>query len=344
MATQTINYLHQIDQIDESVAEDRIGERVPQLIRDNLIGYSRWAAEARRLVAAHAAHDDTVIFEGEPGTGKHFLARLIHQCSRYSEGPFVSVALGSSTNEVTRAVLFGRERMRFDDLPGGEQGLIELAVGGTLYIDGLLDASPRLTGDVARVIEDAFLNRKGDGPVRVFFGSTTRSDGCRSQASLSQRNKGMSCERIQIPPLRERSDDIGALAAHFVKQRCEQLGKELRDISQNALGVLRNYDWPRNAAELKSVVNHLVSQSRPPSLDVALLPAYIKGPIEATNTLAAVELDLDEEVKQFEIKLICAALRQSRGLQNKAAQLHRIRPTTLFMKIKRYAIEVADFR
>src|SRR5712692_9346934 len=176
MATQTINYLHQIDQIDESVAEDRIGERVPQLIRDNLIGYSRWAAEARRLVAAHAAHDDTVIFEGEPGTGKHFLARLIHQCSRYSEGPFVSVALGSSTNEVTRAVLFGRERMRFDDLPGGEQGLIELAVAGTLYIDGLLDASPRLTGDVARVIEDAFLNRKGDGPVRVFFGSTTRSD------------------------------------------------------------------------------------------------------------------------------------------------------------------------
>src|SRR5260370_66106 len=98
MATQTINYLHQIDQIDEPVAEKKIVDRVPQLIRDNLIGYSRWAAEARRLVAAHAAHDDTVIFEGEPGGGKHFLATPDHQCSLYLESPFVFVVLGSSTN------------------------------------------------------------------------------------------------------------------------------------------------------------------------------------------------------------------------------------------------------
>jgi DNA-binding NtrC family response regulator len=344
MATQTINYPHRIDQLDEPVAEHKIVDRASQLIADSIIGPSRWAENARRLVAAHAAHDSTVIFEGEPGTGKQFLARLIHQFSRYSEGPFVSVSLGSTTDEVARAVLLGRTRTRFDDLPGGEKGLIELATGGTLYIDGFLDTSPNLSGDVARFIEGAGLNRKRDCYVRILFGSTTQSSGPQWRTSISPGSFGESCERIQIPPLRERREDIEALASHFVKQRCEQLRKELRAISQNAVGALRNYDWPRNVAELKSVVNHLVRQSRPPSLDVALLPAYMQGPGDLMNTPASSELDLDEEVKQFEINLICAALRQSRGLQNKAAQLLKIRPTTLFMKIKRYGIDVADFR
>jgi DNA-binding NtrC family response regulator len=342
MATQTINYLRQIDQIDGPVAEHKTVDRASQIIREGLIGPSRWAEQARRLIAAHSANDKTVIFEGEPGTGKRLLARLIHQCSGYSQGPFVSVALGSTTDEVARSVLFGPPRTQVDDLPGSEKGLIGLAVGGTLYIDGLLDTSPGLICDVARFIDDAGLNRKGDGSVRIVLGSTNHF-GYQSRTSIS-RAQGISGERIQIPPLRERPDDIEALAAHFVKQRCEQLRKELRAISQSAVSALINYDWPRNVAELRLVVNHLVRQSGPPSLDVALLPAYMQGPGDSEKTLAAFELDLDEEVKQFEINLICAALRRSRGLQNKAALLLRIRPTTLFMKIKRYGIEVADFR
>jgi two-component system response regulator HydG len=340
MATQTINYLHQIDQ---PVAEDKSVDRASQPTKDSLLGSSRWAEKARRLVAAHAAHDNAVIFEGEPGTGKQFLARLIHQCSRYSGGPFVSVALGSTTDDVSRAVLFGPTRTQRDDLSGSEKGVIELAAGGTLYLDGLMDTSPRLTGDIARFIEYA-LNGKGDGSIRILLGSTTHSTGCHWRTSLNPQGEGLSFEKIQIPPLRERPDDIEALAAHFIKQSCEQMRKELRVLAPQAVAALRNYDWPRNVAELKSVANHLVRQSRPPSLDVALLPAYMLGTGDANNKLAALEVDLDEEVKQFEISLICAALRQSRGLQNKAAQLLRLRTTTLFMKIKRYGIEVADFR
>ena len=346
MATQTINYRHRIDQpVAEQKSVDQASQPIAsQPIRDSIIGSSRWAEKARRLVAAHGAHDNAVIFEGEPGTGKQFLARLIHQCSRYSQGPFVSVALGSTTGDVARAVLFGRTRTQGDDLPGSEKGLIELAAGGTLYIDGLMDTSPRLTGDIARFMEYVRFNRKGDGSIRILFGSTTNSTGCHWRTSISPKSEGLSCEKIQIPPLRERPDDIEALAAHFIKQSCEQMRKELRVLAPQAVAALRNYDWPRNVAELKSVANHLVRQSRPPSLDVTLLPAYMLGTGDAINALAALEVDLDEEVKQFEINLICAALRQSRGLQNKAAQLLRVRPTTLFMKIKRYGIEVGDFR
>jgi DNA-binding NtrC family response regulator len=224
MATQTINYLPQIDRID-TVDEHKIVERSSQLITDSLVGSSRWAEKARRLVAAHSAHDNTVIFEGEPGTGKQFLARLIHQCSRYAPGPFVSVALGSTTGAIARDVLFGRTRMQADDMPGSEKGLIELALGGTLYIDGLMDTSPRLTGDIARFIEYARFNRKGDGSLRILFSSTTHSTGCHWRSSVSPKSEGLSCEKIQIPPLRERPDDIEPLAALLIKQSCEQMHK-----------------------------------------------------------------------------------------------------------------------
>lgn len=348
MATHTIDYLHHVDQpvprIEEPIAGHTLVDSTSQLIRRTLIGPSRWAERARRLVSAHATHDNTVILEGEPGTGKRFLARLIHQCSRYAQGPFVSLSLSSTTYEAARALLFGRTRIRFDDLPSSEKGLIELAVGGTIYFDGLTDCSSNLPDDIARFIEDTGLNRSGDGSVRILFGSTTHTNGCHWRASISPQSNGLSCEKIQIPALRERPDDIEALAAHFVKQRCEQMCKESRVLSSQAVAALTHYDWPRNVSELRLVVNQMVKQSAPPTLDAALLPAYLRGPDDENNIRPAFELDLDDEVRKFEINLICAALKQSRGLQNKAAQLLRIRPTTLFMKIKRYNIDVADFR
>jgi two-component system response regulator AtoC len=326
--------------MDESVDTGVAG--ASELVNESLIGASRWAESARRLVSEHAAYGKTVIFEGEPGTGRRFLASLIHRYSARREGPFITVGLGLATDELARRVLFGDAQTPFDDNARSEKGLVELAAGGTLYIEGLLDNSPGWIGDVARFIEGAGVNGDRDGSVRILLGSTIQSS--RWRASISAGTSELSCERIQIPPLRERRDDIEALARHFIKQRCGQMGKEERDISPDVAVVLSSYDWPRNVAELRTVVNHLVRQSRPPSIDVSLLPAYIMGSGEAKNILAATGLDMDKEVKQFEMDLICSALRQSRGFQNKAAQLLGIRPTTLFMKIKRYGIEVADYK
>jgi DNA-binding NtrC family response regulator len=318
-------------------------EEGTQLAGEGLIGVSRWTQTARALVAMHASHDNVVMLEGERGTGKRILARLIHRSSSRSEGPFVSLKLGSTSDEVARAVLFGSARDRWGCGDSSRKGLAELAHSGTLYIDGLSDQSPSLTDELVQIAQQGF-NDEEERRVRILLGRVVQQGGGRSNATLDSAISGLGYQRIQIPPLRERSDDIEALAVHFIRERCEQTGKEMRKISPEAMKMLRDYDWPRNITELRTLVNQLVKRLSPPSIDVALLPAYLAGPWGAKGHLPASGLDLDNEVKRVEVDLICAALRQSHGLQNKAAQLLRIKPTTLFMKIRRHGINVEAFR
>lgn len=321
------------NQASAPISSNSFDDYGSQLIGESLVGASIWTQTARMLVAVHAAHDSAVILEGERGTGKKLLARLIHQFSARHEGPFVSLALGSTSDDVARAVLFGRA---LDGVSGADKGLAEQAEGGTLYIDGLSDLSPSLIGEIARLAERRRFGYEGERPVRILLGRLT--------ADVSAATAGLDYETIQISPLRSRPDDIEALALHFIRERCEQTGRELRRVSPEAMKALRDYDWPRNVTELRSTVNQLIKQLSPPSVDIALLPAYVAGPYLAKCLLPASGLDLDNEVKRVEVDLICAALKQSRGLQNKAAQLLRIKPTTLFMKIRRHGIDVEAFR
>ena len=309
---------------------------------EGLIGISTWTQSARTLVAVHAAHDNTVILEGEHGTGKKLLARSIHRLSSRHEGPFVSLTLGSTSDEVARAVLFGPARERSVWGASSDNGLAEQAQGGTLYIDGLSGISPSLTDDIVQLAEHG-VDNDGDRPVRILLGRVVQSGFGRPSAPVNSASIGLDYQRIQIPPLRERPDDIEALAVHFIKEHCEQTGRELRKISPDAMKALRAYDWPRNVRELRILVNQLVRQLSPPSIDVSHLPAYLASSCGA-KSLPASGLNLENEVKRVEVDLICAALKQSRGLQNKAAQLLRIKPTTLFMKIRRHGINVEAFR
>jgi DNA-binding NtrC family response regulator len=231
---------------------------------------------------------------------------------------------------MARAVLFDGH---------GEKSLLEFVQGGTLYIDGFSEISPSLTEDIVHLIESQSCEA-GARPIRIILGLTTRN----GQPSISTTARGLDYEKVQVPPLRERAEDIGALAAYFIRKRCLQLNREIRKITPEAIKVLSNYDWPRNVSELKVLINQLVNQLNPPSIDVSLLPGYLAGQNETDTILPAAGVDLDNEVRKIEVDLICAALKRSHGLQNKAAQLLRVKPTTLFMKIRRYGIDVTAFR
>ena len=314
-----------------------------KLVGESLIGVSSWSNTARMLVALHASHDSPVILEGERGTGKKLLARLIHRLSFRHEGPFVSLSLGSTTEESARSVLFGELRHPSVESSSREKGLAELAKGGTLYIEGISHLSHSLVDDIIRLAEPRkYFN--GEGSVRVLFGRVVTGASDAPAATGETAIAGLGYERILIPPLRERADDIEALAVQFIRERCEQTGKELRRISPEAMKAMRGYDWPRNVTELKTLVNQLVRHLSPPLIDIARLPAYLAGPYAARRPLPDTGIDLENEIRRVQVDLICAALRQARGLQNKAAQLLGLRPTTLFMKIRRLGIDVTAFR
>jgi len=302
-------------------------------IEESLIGASKWTEDARMLVSLHSTHDDTVIIVGERGTGKKLIARLIHRNSARRRGPFVSLLLGSITEDVARSTLFGSNQNGTADGSTVEKGLLQQAEGGTLYISGISAVSRTLIDEILR----RSLNNR-ERAVRILFGITDRHEP--DETSY----KDLDCERVEIPPLRRRKDDIETLADYFIKQYCEQSGREQRKISPEAMNALCNYDWPRNVTELKTLASQMVKQLDAPPIDVRNLPTYLAGPARTMNMLPSAGLDLDDEVKRVEMDLICAALRQSHGLQNRAAQLLRIKPTTLFMKIKRYGIDVGVFR
>lgn len=325
-------------------AIDTLAGDPSQLIEERLIGVSGWAERARGLVAIHATHDNTVNLEGEPGTGKRFIAALIHQCSVRRDGPFVSLSLGSASEDLACSVLFGSSQTSSpDDFVDG-RGLMELAREGTIYVEGLFNPTSSWAGHIVNLLRQSRFNNRSESQARILVGWEIQPCSYRSTIPNDLRN-GRDFESISISPLRERPDDVEALAMHFVKQRCEETQRELRAVSPETLNALRSYDWPRNVLELKTLVRAMVNQTRPPVIDVTLVPVHVRDRIDCdAGVFPASGLDLGDEIRRHEIELICAALKHSRGLQAKAARLLHTKATTLFMKIQRYGIDVEVFR
>ncbi|HWP42047.1 MAG TPA: sigma 54-interacting transcriptional regulator [Blastocatellia bacterium] len=308
-------------------------------IRERLIGESRWAESARKAILAHAAHNNPVVIEGEPGSGKELIARLIHENSARREGPFVSIAFDCVSEESIETVLFGPGRKYMPSCASTQGGLIKSADGGTLYLSGALSISASLRARIAHFIERGELNcDEGDrvefSDVRILFGTRLpiQPD---EVASL-----GVS-DTIRVLPLRQRREDIEPLARSFVTRFCEETGREIREISPEAMISLCNYDWPGNVAELRGVIWESILKSGPPRIEQWLLPVHITS-LSGFNgeTIPERGINLAEELERIEVKLLRAALKQSHGVQYKAAQLLGLKPTTLNMKLSRYGIDV----
>jgi two-component system response regulator PilR (NtrC family) len=343
-------------QVLESLLTNRLQESSSSqndhaaFIQERMRGASPWTAHARTQVAVHAAHDNTIILEGEPGTGKEYLGRLVHKCSRRSEGPFVSISFDSVSDESAEAALFGSLRT----LPTGarhiHRGLIESAEGGVVYIADASKLSLSLRAKLSRLIQHGEFRRLGDTAVqrvdvRVMLGSTgDLSAGPAKEWTLLRTDIRVG-DVMSIPPLRARADDIEPLVRHFVMLACEAQGKEIRELGPEALAALRNYAWPGNVAELKSTVEQIIQRCGPPSIDLPMLPSHIvNAPESSLCAMPMSALDLVGEVRRYEKAILCAALKQCQGVQNKAAKLLTLKPTTLNMKLKSYGISADDFK
>lgn len=318
------------------------GTRPEQLIKEKLVGVGEWAEDARSVIAAHATHDNPLIIEGEPGTGKKLIARLIHKSSARAQGPFVTISCHQVSPESIEAALFGSARTLSPGRDYLQSGLVESAEGGTLYICGVSGFAPSLQSKIARLIYDRKFVRVGGtafepANARIILGFTRTGQA----GSSPEGPENFVSDKLFVPPLRERTADIEPLSRYFIKRLCAQLGKEERDISPETLALLVRHDWPGNVGELKRVISYMLQQQKPPRMDSSFLPPHLQE--AASPGCAAVPapgMDMSEQVRQFEISLLSAALKQCQGVQYKAARLLGLKPTTLNTKIKNLGIDV----
>ena len=251
---------------------------------ENLVGSSPAVVAVYKSIARVAQTESTVLLEGESGTGKELVARAIHANSRRSAAPFVTIDGGALTDTLLESELFGHERGAFTGAVGVKKGLLEKAHLGTCFLDEVADLSPTLQGKLLRVIQEREFRRVGSSTtmtvdVRIIAASK------RNLSSLVQAGSfredlyyRLNVVTIQIPPLRERMEDIPVLTQHFVNKYGGAKSKPVTSISPEAIDALTRYAWPGNVRELE----HAIEQA------VALAPHSLIYPEDLPHAVHAV--------------------------------------------------------
>jgi transcriptional regulator with GAF, ATPase, and Fis domain len=318
-------------------AKPRLASRDPF---ENIIGKSLALQRVLDLVEKVADSDVTVLITGESGTGKGLIARAIHDSSRRAGQNLVPVNCGAIPEELLESEFFGHVRGAFTNAVNNREGRFSLADSGTIFLDEIGDMPLSLQIKLLRVLQERAFEPVGSSKtvnVNVRVIAATNQD--LEQAIKDKRFREDLYYRlhvipIEMPPLRERREDIPVLLQHFV----ERSRSQVKGISSDAMDVLCDYGWPGNVRELENLVERLVVVCDGAVIQVEDLPT----PFSRKTRLAAVApvvpstgISLSNEVNRFETDLILQALEQTRWNKQQAAGLLRMNRTTLIEKIKR---------
>jgi two-component system, NtrC family, response regulator AtoC len=310
-----------------------------------IVGGSPAMQEVFRLVERVApAEHTTVLIQGETGTGKGVVARLIHRLSPRVQQPFVNVTCTSLAETIMESELFGHEKGAFTDARAMKRGLVELADHGTLFLDEIGELSPRLQGKLLQFIEDRTFRRVGgtrDLSVDTrLITATNRNlekdveDGT-FRADLYYRLRVVP---IQLPPLRERVSDVPELAKHFTDSFSRDLGKRVNRISPDALDLLRRYAWPGNVRELRNVIERSVLLADGDTLTADGLPPEVRAPRRESDTT----FDMGPnglDIEALERTLLREALRRAEGNRTTAGRLLGLSRHQIRNRLKKYGEE-----
>jgi DNA-binding NtrC family response regulator len=301
------------------------------------------------LVRRAAPSRSNVLLMGESGTGKELLARATHQLSPRADGPFVIVNTGSVPTDLLESTLFGHVRGAFTGAVASRRGLFEAADGGTLFLDEIGTITPPTQAKLLRVIQEReFLPVGSDQTIKVDVRliAATNADLPRMVADGSFREDlyyRLNVISIELPPLRARREDIPALTNQFLRRFGEENGKPNLALTPGALDVLIGYHWPGNVRQLENVIERAVVLCASTIIDIDLLPAEVLSPqpVAALQSLAE-GVDLKEAVNAYTRALIEASLARCGGVQRRAAQMLRVRPSTLNEMIRRLGIAAEE--
>ncbi len=246
------------------------------------VGTSPEIRAVREMIGKVATTDSSVVLSGESGTGKGVVARLIHRYSRRPHGPFVGVSCAALPANLVESEIFGHERGAFTDAKTSKPGLLEVANGGTVFLDEVAELEPPAQGKLLKVIEERSFRRLGgvrDLTVDVRFVVATHQD----LAELVRRGAfrqdlyyRLNVFQIVLPPLRERGDDVLELAYRFISDLNPLVGRAVRRVTDPAADLLQRYSWPGNVRELRNVIERAMILAAGDEISPAQLPRDIR--------------------------------------------------------------------
>jgi len=284
----------------------------------------------------------SVLIEGKSGTGKELLAKAIHKNSQRWDKPFKPLNCAGLTETLLESELFGHVKGAFTGAANDRKGLFQIADKGTLFLDEIGDMAPSSQAKLLRVIEDGIVipvgsNKQTVVDVRIISATnqslTKLIEAKKFREDLYFRIKGVN---ISLPALRDRAEDIPELAEYFIKEAAAEIGSKVSGITDAAMTVLSNYDWPGNIRQLRNCIRTMVVMSDHDRLDIADIPPEIaqRPQLAAGSRPAAglVGLSLNELEKQA----IVDTLAKTKGNREKAAKILGIGERTLYRKIKEY--------
>jgi DNA-binding NtrC family response regulator len=318
----------------------------------NIIGKSPAMTGLFELVKAAAPTRSTILLQGESGTGKELVARAIHVNSNRADAPFVTVNSGSLPPDLLESHLFGHVKGAFTGAVALKKGLFEVADRGTIFFDEISSISLETQAKLLRVMQEKEFMRLGGTQtikvdVRILAATNTDIEGLIAEKAFRKDLfYRLNVIKIEIPPLRERKEDIPLLVKHFVDVYARENRKEIEGVSEDVLEILDAHSWPGNVRELENLVERAIVLSRSNVITRTSLPPFLlrEESVDDEALIAAEEsLDLRDRTQAFQRKIILAALKKTKGVQNKAARLLGVKPTTLNEMIKRLGIDAGGF-
>lgn len=308
---------------------------------------SKAMQQIEELINAMAPSEANVLITGESGVGKEVIANLIHARSRRAEKPIVKLNCAAFPQTLIEGELFGYMKGAFTGATNDFPGMIAEANGGTLFLDEISEMPADLQTRFLRVLQEREYRSLGSTrTLKADFRLIAATNRSIAQALSENRLRSdlyyrLNTFQIEVPPLRERKEDIPPMVALFVKQFAQQLGKSEPAIAPDAFQKLVDYSWPGNVRELQNAMEYAVVLARQNLIGTKELPAEVQLPVALQRTERAPGIPQGvQSLEDMERATILQALAQCHGNKKKAAQLLGIQRPTLYNKMKRYAIEL----
>lgn len=320
-----------------------------------LEGESAAAARITEHTSLVAPTGMSVLILGESGTGKEFVARRIHQQSERHLKPFVAIDCGALPRDLAGSEFFGHMKGSFTGAFNDKQGQFEAANGGTIFLDEIGNLSYEIQVQLLRAIQERKIRRIGSTieiPIDVRIITATNED-LKQTVSRGDFREDLYHRinefAIQVPPLRERPDDMILFTSHFLRQANMELGRSVTGFSDEVLEIFKNYSWPGNFRELKNIIKRSVLLSKTQIVSADTLPEELvnesrfapetnQTESSVSENVAADEFSLRETARRSEREIIVSALEKVRYNKSKAARLLNIDRKTLYNKMKQYDI------